>query len=205
MELLEGARILRNEEYGHTNNKTVEEDKELYMSLKNLANQISGCLVQIYNNVQFIYIKDMKGISEKDRLIYGGNAKGANARLRYIEIKAPDNSQLGLANERCQPYLKKGMGFKVGKDSLLPVVPLIKYGDLSDSDDMLKSTYFASSGGVYLDNIKESWINWISYDLGRWPKRKESYETDFMTRHLIEWINYSLTAGIKNDTESPKG
>ena len=204
LELLEGARILRNEEYGHTNNKTVEEDKELYLSLKNLANQISGCLVQIYNNVQFIYIKDMKGISEKDRLIYGGNAKGANARLRYIEIKAPDNSQLGLATERCQPYLKKGMGFKVGKDSLLPVVPLIKYGDLSDSDDMLKSTYFASSGGVYLDNIKESWINWISYDLGRWPKRKESYETDFMTRHLIEWINYSLTAGIKNDTESPK-
>ena len=123
--------------------------------------------MQIYNDVQFIYIKDMKVINEKDRVIYGGNAKGANARLRYIEIKAPDNSQLGLATERCQPYLKKGMGFKVGKGSLLPVVPLIKYEDLLDSGDMLKSTYFVGSGGVYLDNIKESWINWISYDLGK--------------------------------------
>lgn len=200
LELIKKAKSQRNEEAGHTNNKTIKEDKELYMTLKNLADQITGCLVQMYSNVQFICINGIKGLNE-DKRFFGGIAKGANPRLRYVEIEAPDSSLISLAKEKCQPYIKKGLGFKIGKDSLLPVVPLIKYVDLLNSEDMLKSTYFVSSGGLYLDNIKESWISWKSYDLGRFPRREESYETDNTTKYLLDWIYYSLTADIKNETE----
>lgn len=197
LELLMKAKTQRNEEAGHTNNKTIQEDKELYLTLKNLSNQITGCLVQMYGNVQFICINGIKGI-DKDKRLFGGIAKGANPRLRYIEIEAPDSSLMRLAKDRCQPYIKNGMGLKVGKDSLLPIVPFIKYVDLLNSEDMLKSTYFASSGGLYLDNSekRKSWINWKSYDLGRVPRREESYETDNMTKYLLDWIDYWLKTDI---------
>ena len=185
---LDKGRIKRNEESAHTYGKTVEDDRRLYEELQVLAGRIVSDLIELYRDVDVLYIKGKCDREDGTSIIYGGNAKGISNRLRYTEITIEKDQSISVIKENLF-----GLSVKIGnKGDIVPLIPLIYYEQYSRSDETMRSLYFAKEIEAVISSDNErkvnNFVHWQTYDFGDIRSKYEYYQPGNSAQQVIDWI-----------------
>ena len=185
---LDKGRIKRNEESAHTYGKTVEDDRRLYEELQVLAGRIVNDLIELYRDIDLLYIKGKCDREDGTSIIYGGNAKGISNRLRYTEITVEKEQSISVIKENLF-----GLSVKIGNTGdIVPLIPLIYYEQYSRSDEMMRSLYFAKEIEAVISSDNErkanNFVHWQTYDFGDIRSKYEYFQPGNSAQQLIDWL-----------------
>ncbi len=157
------------------------DENTLYQLLHYISSEAAEYFTRVYQKLKILHVTKCESNHRGNHVLYAKYFSGPNGRLRNFDL--PAGSAVDISSSASGLHI-------LMDEKLIPILPMIFVGQLSQKDANLLCTYYLSSIEISKDDKKWGIIGWNSFDCGDRVSLTYHYDSSFAPAcQLIDMIH----------------